>query len=119
MHTILSDSDIVRRKIPILILCNKQDQKVVKKRIVVRAFLEREIWLQEETKSKQLRENEGVPVKVETFQRRRFMKGKPFDFSDIKLKIDLAESYAFSNDPETPFDLTELKEWLHQIGRWK
>ncbi|XP_012223174.1 signal recognition particle receptor subunit beta [Linepithema humile] len=110
LYNLLSDPDI-QRNVPILILCNKQDQTMAKGCSVIKALLEREMNLLRMTKTSQLEATDASSANV--FLGRQ---GKDFEFLHLDSQIDFAESHAFHKDPQAPVDIEELKKWLHKIA---
>ncbi|KAL6435494.1 hypothetical protein ACFW04_005458 [Cataglyphis niger] len=108
LYNVLSDFNIHR--VPILILCNKQDQTMAKGCMVIRAMLEKEINLLRMTKISQLEATDASSANVFLGKQ-----GKDFEFSHLDLHIDFAESYAFNKDSQTSADIEELNKWLHKI----
>lgn len=110
LYNLLSDSDI-QKNIPILILCNKQDQTMAKGCTVIRMLLEKEMNLLRMTKTSQLEATDASSTNVFLGKQ-----GKHFDFSHLDSQIYFAESYAFNKDPQTSIDIEELNKWLHKIA---
>ncbi|KAM0724750.1 Signal recognition particle receptor subunit beta [Formica fusca] len=109
LYNVLSDSII--QKVPILILCNKQDQTMAKGCMVIRAMLEKEINLLRMTKTSQLEATDASSANVFLGKQ-----GKDFEFSHLDSHIDFAESCAFNKDSQTSADIEELNKWLHKVA---
>ncbi|KMR04984.1 signal recognition particle receptor subunit beta [Lasius niger] len=110
LYNVLSDSNI-QKNVPILILCNKQDQTMAKGCTVIRTLLEKEINLLRMTKTSQLEATDASSANVFLGKQ-----GKDFEFSHLDSHIDFAESYAFNKDSQTSADIEELDKWLHKIA---
>ena len=110
LYNLLSDSDI-QKNVPVLILCNKQDQTMAKGCAVIRTLLEKEMNLLRMTKTSQLEATDASLTNVFLGKQ-----GKHFEFSHLDSQIDFAESYAFNKDPQTSADIDELNKWLHKIA---
>lgn len=110
MYNLLSDS-YIQTNIPVLILCNKQDQVTAKGYTVIKALLEKEMNLLRMTKTSQLEATDASSANVFLGKQ-----GKDFEFSHLDSQIDFADSYAFNKDPETPADIGDLNKWLHKIS---
>lgn len=108
LYNLLSDSDI-QKNVPVLILCNKQDQTMAKGCAVIRTLLEKELNLLRMTKTSQLEATDASSTNVFLGKQ-----GKHFEFSHLDSQIDFAESYAFNKD--TSAELEELNKWLHKIA---
>jgi len=110
LYDLLSDLDIVRRNVPVLILCNKQDQCLAKGCSLIKVLLEEEINILRMTKISQL---EGIDASLtNVFLGRR---GSDFDFSQLDPQVYFAESCAFHENPEVPINMEELKNWLDRL----
>ncbi|XP_011632662.1 signal recognition particle receptor subunit beta [Pogonomyrmex barbatus] len=109
LYNLLSDSDI-QKNIPILILCNKQDQTMAKGCAVIKTLLEKEMNLLRMTKTSQLEAMDASSTSVFLGKQ-----GKHFEFSHLDSQIDFAESYAFNKDPQSSVDISEFNKWLHKI----
>lgn len=110
LYNLLSESDI-QKNIPVLILCNKQDQTMAKGCTVIKLLLEKEMNLLRMTKTSQLEATDTSSTNVFLGKQ-----GKHFDFSHLDSQIYFAESYAFNKDPQTSADIEELNKWLHKIA---
>ncbi|XP_014604542.1 PREDICTED: signal recognition particle receptor subunit beta [Polistes canadensis] len=110
LYNLLSDIDEVRR-LPILILCNKQDQTMAKGYSVIKSLLEKEMNLLKLTKPNQLETMDA------SFKNTLLGKhSKDFQFHQLNSKVTFAESSAFVKDPETPPQMTALQEWLERVA---
>ncbi|XP_011300886.1 signal recognition particle receptor subunit beta [Fopius arisanus] len=109
-YTLLCDS-AVRKSLPILVLCNKQDQTLAKSSTVIRNLLEKELNLVRLTKSSQLEATDASSNN--TFLGKE---GKDFQFDDLNLNLEFAECSAFSKDSETSADIEQLQDWLERIA---
>ncbi|EZA52398.1 hypothetical protein DMN91_012475 [Ooceraea biroi] len=108
LYNLLSD---VQRNVPVLILCNKQDQTMAKGCAVIRTMLEKELNLLRMTKTSQLEGTDASSTNVFLGKQ-----GKDFELSHLDSQIDFAESYAFNKDPQASADIRELNKWLHKIA---
>ena len=109
MYTLLSDSAL-NKNIPLLILCNKQDQTLAKGCGVIKTLLEKELNLVRVSKTSQLEATDASSSNVYLGKT-----GKDFEFSHLDRKIDFAESSAFIKDSETPADIEQLTTWLTKL----
>ncbi|KAL0120945.1 hypothetical protein PUN28_008574 [Cardiocondyla obscurior] len=109
LYNLLSDS-YIQKNIPVLILCNKQDQTMAKGSTVIKILLEKEMNLLRMTKTSQLEATDASSTNVFLGK-----EGKHFDFSHLDSQIYFAESYAFNKDPETSIEIDELNKWLQKI----
>ncbi|XP_066583469.1 signal recognition particle receptor subunit beta [Prorops nasuta] len=110
LYNLLSDPAL-QKNIPVLILCNKQDQAMAKGCSVIKTLLEKEINLLRLTKTNQL--NATDDSSASSFLGKL---GKDFEFSHIASNVELAESYGFNKDADNPADIKELNAWLQKIG---
>ncbi|XP_011496861.1 PREDICTED: signal recognition particle receptor subunit beta [Ceratosolen solmsi marchali] len=101
LYTLLSDL-MIRKSVPILILCNKQDHTLAKNSTVIKAVLEKEMNLLRVTKTNQLDNTDASSSNVYLG-----ITGKDFSFSHLDRKIKFAECSA-----GTPTDLEQFKSWL-------
>ncbi|XP_012528585.1 signal recognition particle receptor subunit beta [Monomorium pharaonis] len=108
LYNLLSDSDI--KNVPVLILCNKQDQTMAKGCAVIKTLLEKEINVLRITKTSQLQATDASSTNVFLGKQE-----KHFEFSHLDLQLDFAESYALAKDPQT-VNIEELDKWLHKIA---
>lgn len=99
------------RNIPVLVLCNKQDQTMAKGCSVIKSLLEKEMNLLRLTKSNQLEATDASSVQVFLGK-----PGKDFEFDHLNSKVEFAESSAFAEDPETPIQLEQLQAWLQKTA---
>ncbi|XP_053598018.1 signal recognition particle receptor subunit beta [Microplitis demolitor] len=108
LYNILSDSKI--QKIPVLILCNKQDQTMAKGSAVIKTMIEKEMNLVRVTKSNQLEATDAT-----TASSFIGIQGKDFEFSHLNIKIEFAESSAFDKESDTSADIVSVNDWLKKI----
>ncbi|XP_015605074.1 signal recognition particle receptor subunit beta [Cephus cinctus] len=109
LYTLLSDSAI-QRNIPVLILCNKQDQTMAKGSTVIKTLLEKEMNLLRLTKNNQLEATDASSAN--SFLGKQ---GKDFEFSHLTSRVDFAECSAFCKDPDSSVDINQLNKWLYEI----
>ena len=104
----MSDGSI-KKNTPILILCNKQDETFAKGVAVVKLLLEKEINLLRFTRANNLDDN------VKTASTPNFLgtSEKEFQFSQVNLNIDFAESSAYNKNADV--DLNQLQDWLQKL----
>ncbi|XP_057336716.1 signal recognition particle receptor subunit beta [Microplitis mediator] len=109
LYNILTDSKI--QKIPVLILCNKQDQTMAKGSAVIKTMIEKEMNLVRVTKSNQLEATDAT-----TASSFIGIQGKDFEFSHLNTKIEFAESSAFDKESDTSADIVKVNDWLEKIA---
>ncbi|XP_046832602.1 signal recognition particle receptor subunit beta [Vespa crabro] len=109
LYNLLSDID-GHKKLPILILCNKQDQTMAKGCIVIKSLLEKELNLLRLTKTNQLEATDATSSNVFLGK-----SNKDFEFNHLNSKVEFAESSAFIKDPETPAQMEALDAWLQNV----
>jgi signal recognition particle receptor subunit beta len=102
---LLSDLTI-HKNVPVLILCNKQDQTLAKSSTVIKAVLEKEINLLRITKTSQLENTDASSSSVYLG-----ITGKDFSFSHLDRKIKFAECSAHK-----PVELEQFKSWLIDLA---
>lgn len=96
--------------VPVLVLCNKQDQPLAKGMEAIRVLLEQEMNVLKITKSSQLEGTNSSPKK------NLFYGGsKQFEFRHLPIRVDFAECSAFNKDKDAPADLEELNKWLQKL----
>lgn len=110
LYNLLSDP-CIQKNIPVLILCNKQDQVMAKGCAVIKTLLEKEINLLRMTKTSQLETTDALSVNVFLGKQ-----GKDFEFSHLDSQIDFANSFAFNKDSQTAADIEELNKWLQKVA---
>ncbi|KAG5319602.1 SRPRB protein, partial [Pseudoatta argentina] len=110
LYNLLSDPDI-QKNVPVLIMCNKQDQTMAKGCYVIKALLEKEMNLLRMTKTSQLETTDASSTNVFLGKQ-----GKHFEFSHLDSKIDFVESYASNDDSQMSANIEELKKWLIKIA---
>ncbi|KAJ8721984.1 hypothetical protein PYW08_004386 [Mythimna loreyi] len=112
LYTVLSDPVVQSYNIPLLILCNKQDQDLAKGSQVIKSLLEKEINLVRVTKSSQLQSVDPSQGNNATFLGKI---GKDFEFSHLSNRVDIAESSANTGDDDTPADIKTLQDWITKL----
>ncbi|XP_043466657.1 signal recognition particle receptor subunit beta [Leptopilina heterotoma] len=100
----------IQRHIPILVLCNKQDQTMAKGCGVIKTLLEKEINLLRLTKSSQLEAIDDSSSN--TFLGKN---GVDFEFNHLNMNVQFAESSAYNKDSDSIADIEELSVWLKKI----
>lgn len=96
--------------VPVLILCNKQDQALAKGKEAIRVLLEQEMNMLKITKSSQL-EDTDASSKKNLFSN----SSKQFEFKDLPIRIDFEECTAFSEDADAAANLEDLNKWLEKL----
>ncbi|XP_058807652.1 signal recognition particle receptor subunit beta [Phymastichus coffea] len=109
LYNLLSDSGM-NKNIPVLILCNKQDQTLAKSSTVIKILLEKEMNLLRMTKTSQLEATDASSSNTYLGKA-----GKDFAFSQLDRKLDFAECSAFIKDADTPADIEPLTSWLTKL----
>ena len=105
VYTTISDSVVSSRKLPILVVCNKQDETKAKSAQVLRKQLEKEINALRETRAASLASTE------EKDDSRSTLLGKPnktFEWTDIKNSIDFVDCSCIAEDDNS----------LEPVGSW-
>ncbi|XP_012282585.1 signal recognition particle receptor subunit beta [Orussus abietinus] len=110
LYSILSDP-LVQRSLPVLILCNKQDQIKAKGCQVIKALLEKEMNLLKFTKANQLEATDSSSPRSSLGKQE-----KDFDFSDLTSIVDFAESSAATKGPELDAGIEQPMAWLQKIA---
>lgn len=110
LYTLLSSAS-TDTSIPILILCNKQDQTMAKGCRVIKTLLEKEIHLVRMTKSSQLESIDASSTNIFLGK-----KGKNFEFSHLNINVQFAECSAFNKDPNEAAYMKELNFWLDSLA---
>lgn len=104
IYTVISDPVISSKRIPILVVCNKQDEPKAKSAQVLRKQLEKEINVLRETKAASLQstedENSSSPLLGKA--------NKSFEWSDIKNSVDFVDCSCFYEDDNS----------LEAVGSW-
>ncbi|XP_017785184.1 PREDICTED: signal recognition particle receptor subunit beta [Nicrophorus vespilloides] len=115
LYNILVDPVVVANRPAVLVLCNKQDQPLVKSASAVKAMLEKEMNTLRVTKSKQLQS-------VDPNHANSILLGggdldEPFTFDSMgKFKVDFAESHATNSGDADRCSIDELQSWLAKIS---
>lgn len=109
LYNLLSDGGM-NKNIPVLVLCNKQDQTLSKSSTVIRTLLEKEMNLLRVTKTSQLEAQDASSSNAYLGKA-----GKDFTFSHLDRKVDFAECSAFIKDADTPADIEQLTTWLTKL----
>ncbi|XP_014205220.1 signal recognition particle receptor subunit beta isoform X2 [Copidosoma floridanum] len=109
LYVLLSDSAI-NKNVPVLILCNKQDQTLAKSSGVIKTLLEKEINLLRVTKTSQLEATDASSSNAYLGS-----SGRDFEFSHLDRRVDFAECSAYIKDAETPADIEQLTLWLTNL----
>ncbi|KAK2576000.1 hypothetical protein KPH14_007359 [Odynerus spinipes] len=110
LYNLLSDVD-GHKNLPVLVLCNKQDQTMAKGCSVIKSLLEKELNLLRLTKTNQLEATDASSANAFLGK-----SGKDFEFDHLNSKVEFAESSAFVKDPETPAQIEELEVWLQKVA---
>lgn len=111
LYTILSDPMIKDKKLPVLVVCNKQDEVKAKSAKVIQKQLEKELNNIRETRLSSLGSTDDGD------DSRNHVLGninKDFQFSDLKNKIEFANSCSSSKDDDIQLD--EVKNWILRIS---
>jgi len=93
-YTLLADKAL--SSVPVLVLCNKQDETMSKGKSVIEQLLEKEINFIRKTRTSQLKSIDNSQDSIAFLGRA----DKDFEFSQISQKISFAESSAKNNDIE-------------------
>ena len=101
-----------KNSVPILILCNKQDQPLAKGSQVIKSLLEKEINLVRVTKSSQLESVDPSQGNNTVYLGKL---GKDFEFTHITNRLDVAECSANTADDDNPDDIKALQNWLSKL----
>lgn len=100
----------VEKHIPVLVLCNKQDQTMAKGCGVIKTLLEKEINLLRLTKSSQLELTDASLSN--TFLGKT---GVDFEFTHLNMNVQFAECSAYNKDSDSTENIEELNMWLKKI----
>lgn len=103
LYTILCDNLIA--SIPILILCNKQDEAMAKAPGAIKIILEKELNLIRTTRASQLQSVDNSEKK-EIFLGKE---GKDFEFSHLTQNVQILESSALKKE------LNHLSDWIDRV----
>ncbi|RWS26630.1 hypothetical protein B4U80_02158 [Leptotrombidium deliense] len=109
LYCILTDPVMSKRKLPLLIACNKQDAPKAKASKVIQNQLEKEINAIRETKKSALSFTDDSDV-----ARNIGDSGKDFQFSDLKFKIEFVDCNAVGKD-ESESDLSLIWRWMSKV----
>ncbi|KAJ8682824.1 hypothetical protein QAD02_018616 [Eretmocerus hayati] len=109
LYTLLSDPAL-SKNVPVLILCNKQDQTLAKTSSVIKTLLEKEINLLRVTKTSQLEATDASSSNVFLGKT-----GKDFEFSHLNRRVEFCESSAFVKNADTPAEIENLTTWLTNL----
>lgn len=105
LYTVLSDAEVAKRRIPVLIACNKQDEAKAKSAKVLQKQLEREVHAIRETRAAGLaqtdRDNDVVLIGNVN---------KEFEWSDLNNRIDFADCSC--EDEER---LSAVRDWIGSV----
>ncbi|KAI5644243.1 signal recognition particle receptor beta subunit domain-containing protein [Phthorimaea operculella] len=112
LYTVLADPAISGSGLPVLVLCNKQDQPLAKGSQVIRTLLEKELNLVRLTKSSQLQSVDPSQSNEAAYLGKR---GKDFEFSHLSCKVEFAESSANTGDDDQPTDTKAVEEWISNL----
>ncbi|XP_018331015.1 signal recognition particle receptor subunit beta [Agrilus planipennis] len=113
LYNILSDSVVINNRLPVLVLCNKQDISTASNNDLLKQQLEEEFALLRVTKSHQL---ESVDLKA---QKSAFLgrEGEKFKFEDLPIKVSFAETCAILKDNySSKKGLDDFKKWLIKVA---
>lgn len=110
LYRLLSD-EAMERNIPVLILCNKQDQATAKGANVIKILLQNEINLLRITKSNQLDATDESSTNAFLGKNE-----KDFEFHHLNCKVEFAESTLFNKNADNPVDLKQIQAWLQKIA---
>lgn len=110
-YNILTDPVIYSNSPAILILCNKQDQPLVKNSKAIKTLLEKELNTLKLTKSSQL---ESLDANAKSANVLLGEEDEAFTFAAMsQYKIDFADAYATNDDKEC--NIVDVEKWLAQI----
>jgi len=110
LYDIMTDNVIFRRKTPILVACNKQDQLKAKGCQIVKSQLEKEMTIVRHTKQAALQTTD------DSYQSNIYLgkEGGDFKFSDLKWRIDFVDCTAGSTKSEKP-EMENIENWLVKL----
>lgn len=105
LYTVLADSGVNKRKVPVLVACNKQDEPKAKSAKVIQSQLEKELNNIRATRSAALGSTDGSSENV--------LLGNPardFRYSDLRVPIEFVD--ANSSDEK---GLDEVLKWISKL----
>lgn len=109
LYTVLSDPIVMKKKLPILIACNKQDEPKAKSSKIISKQLEREINAIRETRAAALESTDGS-------ESRSVLLGNPnkdFSWTDLKNSIEFVDCSAKSEDDDDGIE--SVGNWLRKV----
>lgn len=104
MYDILTKASVVKRKIPLLIVCNKSEKVTAHSKDFIRKQLEKEI-------EKLRASRTGVSDADMTSEYTLGVAGQPFAFSQCQNKVTLAEASALTGD------VSQVEEFIREVVR--
>jgi len=107
LFRILSDPSIHGSRVPIMIVCNKQDLTLAKGASVIERELAKEIGLLRETHSRTLEGTDGNALNHVFLGK----EGKDFVFSDLKAKVDVCEVSSTKGE-----NMDKVKKWISNLA---
>jgi len=110
LYNILSDAVVAKNKPYLLVLCNKQDQPLVKGCNAIKLILEKEINTLRITKSSQLESVDPKSKKSASLGK----DDEQFTFDSLPCKVDFVQAYATDKNKECK--ITDLENWLAKIS---
>ena len=102
VYTVISDVVVSSKRLPILIVCNKQDEPKAKSSQVLRKQLEKEINVLRETKAASLQSTEDESNAL------LGKSNKPFEWNDLKNTVDFVDCSCLYED----------ENCLEAVGTW-
>ncbi|XP_067946550.1 signal recognition particle receptor subunit beta-like [Watersipora subatra] len=113
LYMVLTDIDVMKGKVPVLIACNKQDLSFPKSSQVIQSLLEKELTTVRKTRAASLESTDGS----KTRRRQLGKEGVDFTFDQLlPQKIEAVECSAKGSTPsgDSP-DLTSITHWLATV----
>ncbi|KAI1297313.1 Signal recognition particle receptor subunit beta [Halotydeus destructor] len=108
LYTVLSDPVVTKRRIPVLIACNKQDEAKAKSSKVIQAQLEKEINNIRETRSAALSSTDGSEDGSLVLGNA----DRDFEYGDLKMPIHFVDCSCTDNGEQ----LDSVRRWIAQAA---
>ncbi len=108
LFRVLSDPEIHGNRVPVMIVCNKQDLTLAKGCSVIERELAKEVGLLRDTHAAgNLQGTDGSQMDHVFLGK----EGKDFSFSDLRAKVDFCEASALNGD-----NLDKVKSWIASVA---
>jgi len=114
LYIILGDQVVAKKRVPVLVACNKQDEAKAKSAKILHKQLEKEIGLIRETRLAALESTDGVAEDEDVA-----IIGNPdkdFSFSDLRMDVEFVDCSCLGRDETQENQLELVRQWIEKVA---